>query len=362
MTTASTSASVSAPSEAPTVRDGVPATMRASVLLEKGVVEMQERPVPRPEPGEVLVRVRAVGVCGSDVHYYKEGRIGDFVVEEPLILGHEVSGVVAGVGAGVPAERIGQRVAIEPQRPCRTCRQCTTGHLNLCPQMKFYATPPIDGAFADYVTAPAEFAFPIPDSMSDNAGALLEPFSVGMWATGKAGLAPGSTVLISGAGPIGALASLAARSYGATRIVVSDPIASRREKILEFGATETVDPLASDFDPARIGADAFIECSGATPALLAGLQALRPFGTAVMVGLGAEEMPIPVQHIMNNEITLTGIFRYVDTWPKVIAAAESPDVDLDALVTAEFPLEEAEAALTQEPGEDSMKTIVVVSR
>ena len=345
-----------------TVPSDVPTTMRASVLLEKQRIEMQERPVPDPLPDEVLIRVRAVGVCGSDVHYYKEGRIGDVVVEQPLVLGHEVSGVIAGVGEGVPASRIGQRVAIEPQRPCRACRQCKTGHLNLCPEMKFYATPPIDGTFADYVTAPADFAFEIPDSFSDNAGALLEPFSVGMWAVGKADLQPGSRVLISGAGPIGALTALAARSYGATEVIVSDPVASRRSTILEFGATSTVDPLAGDFDPRELGVDAFIECSGATPALLTGLQALRPFGTAVMVGLGAEEMPIPVQHIMNNEITLTGIFRYVDTWPKVIAAAQSPSVDLDALVTAEFPLEEAEAALTQEPGENSMKTIVVVSR
>ncbi|UVY83897.1 NAD(P)-dependent alcohol dehydrogenase [Brachybacterium sp. NBEC-018] len=355
-------ATSTAPSTGPVLAPDVPATMRASVLLRQGEVEMQERPVPTPPPGEVLVRVRAVGVCGSDVHYYKEGRIGDFVVEQPLILGHEVSGVIAGVGEGVDPSRIGERVAVEPQRPCRTCRQCTTGHLNLCPDMKFYATPPIDGTFCDYVTAPAEFAFPIPDALSDNAGALLEPFSVGMWAVGKAQLAPGSRVLIAGAGPIGALTAIAARSYGATEIIVSDPVASRREQILGFGATSAVDPLDPGFDPAALGVDAFIECSGATPALLAGLKALRPGGTAVMVGLGAEEMPIPVQEVMNKEIVLTGIFRYVDTWPKVIAAAQAPGVDLDALVTAEFPLEEAEAALTQVPGESSLKTIVVVSR
>ena len=276
--------------------DDAPATMRASVLLRQGEVEMQERPVPTPPPGEVLVRVRSVGVCGSAVHYYKEGRIGDFVVEEPLILGHEMSGVIAGVGAGVDPARIGERVAVEPQRPCRTCRQCTTGRLPPCPALRDYATPPIAGTCCDYVTAPA------------------------------------------------------------------DPVASRREQILRFGATSAVDPLDPVFDPAALGVDAFIECSGATPALLAGLNALRPGGTAVMVGLGAETMPIPVQEVMNKEIVLTGIFRYVDTWPKVIAAAQAPGVDLDALVTAEFPLEEAEAALTQVPGENSLKTIVVVSR
>lgn len=340
----------------------IPTTMRANVLIEKKKLEMQERPVPTPGPGDVLIRVRSVGVCGSDVHYYTDGRIGDMVVESPMILGHEVSGVIVDVGPGVSEDRVGERVAIDPQRPCRTCRRCKTGQLNLCPQMEFYATPPIDGAFCDYVTAPADFTYPVPDALSDAAAALLEPFSVGLWACGKADLEPGSRVLISGAGPIGALAALAARSYGATDVVVTDLVPSRRKRILEFGATASYDPTDADFDPAALEADAFIECSGATPAMLAGLQALRPGGAAVMVGMGAEEMPIPVQYIANKEITLTGIFRYVDTWPKAIARALQPEVDLDALVTGEFALEDAEAALTSDSDPQSMKSVVVVSR
>ncbi|MVA74509.1 alcohol dehydrogenase catalytic domain-containing protein [Auraticoccus sp. F435] len=340
----------------------VPSTMRASVLLEAKRLELQERPVPEPGPGEVLIRVRSVGVCGSDVHYYEHGRIGDFVVEQPLVLGHEMSGVVAAVGPGVDEARVGERVAVDPQRPCRTCRLCKTGHLNLCERMQFFATPPVDGAFADYVVAPADFTFAVPDTLSDHAAALLEPFSVGMWACGKAALEPGSRVLISGGGPIGALTALAARSYGATEVVVTDLVESRRRRILDFGATASLDPTAADVDLGELGVDAFIECSGATPALLSGLDALRPGGRAVMVGLGAETMPIPVQTIMNKELTLTGIFRYVDTWPKVIAAAQQPGVDLDALVTAEFDLEDAEFALTADADPTSMKSVVVVSR
>lgn len=340
----------------------VPDTMRASVLLEARRLEMQDRPTPMPGPDEVLVRVRSVGVCGSDVHYYAEGRIGDFVVEEPLVLGHETSGVVAGVGADVPADRVGQRVAIEPQRPCRRCRQCKTGHLNLCPEMVFHATPPIDGTFCDYVVVPADMAHPVPDSISDHAAALLEPFSVGIWACTKAKVRPGSRVFITGAGPIGALVALAARSFGASEIVVTDLVASRREKILRFGATAAYDPTDPSFDASSIEADAFIECSGATPAVLSGLQALTGAGVAVLVGLGAETMPIPVQDIMNKEIVLTGVFRYVDTWPAAIAAAQQPGIDLDALVTAEFELEDAEAALTSDADPQSMKSVVVVSR
>lgn len=340
----------------------IPDRMRANVLTGKRSMEMQERPVPTPGPGEVLIKVRTVGVCGSDVHYYTDGRIGDMIVDGPLVLGHEVSGVIAAVGPGVDEGRVGERVAIEPQRPCRVCRACTTGHLNLCPEMKFYATPPIDGAFAEYVTAPAEFAFAVPDTLSDAAAALLEPLSVGLWACRKAGIGPGDRVLITGAGPIGALAAVAARSYGAAEVIVTDPVASRRERIAAFGATATHDPAAADFAPETLAVDAFIECSGATPAMLAGLRALRRGGTAVMVGMGADEMTLPVQLIARNELVLTGIFRYVDTWPTAIAIAGQPDVDLDALVTAEFALEDAESALNADADPLGMKSCVVVSR
>jgi L-iditol 2-dehydrogenase len=342
--------------------NAIPATMRASVLLEKQQIELQERPVPRPGPGEVLIQVRSVGVCGSDVHYYKEGRIGDYIVEQPLILGHEVSGVIVDVGAGVPEDRVGERVAVEPQRPCRRCRFCKTGRQNLCERMEFYATPPIDGTFCDYVVAPADFAHPVPDAMSDHAAALLEPFSVGIWACTKARVGLGSKVFITGAGPIGALASLAARSFGAAEVIVTDLVESRRNRILEFGATAAFDPRDPDFDAAALAADAFIECSGATPAVLSGIDALAPSGVAVLVGLGAEEMALPVQRIMMKEISLTGVFRYVDTWPKAIAAALQPATNLDDLVTAEFDLEDSEAALNSDADPASMKSIVVVSR
>jgi L-iditol 2-dehydrogenase len=340
----------------------IPATMRASVLVKQQTIEMQERPVPRPAADEVLVRVRSVGVCGSDVHYYKEGRIGEFVVSEPLVLGHEVSGVVVDVGTDVSDDRVGERVAIEPQRPCRRCRLCKTGRYNLCERMEFYATPPIDGTFCDYVVAPADFAHVVPDELSDHAAALLEPFSVGIWACTKARVEPGSRVFVTGAGPIGALTSLAARSFGANEVIVTDLVESRRERILAFGATTAFDPRDPAFDVSTVAADAFVECSGATPAVLAGLDALRGGGTAVLVGLGAEEMSLPVQTIMNKELVLTGVFRYVDTWPKAIAAAMQPGTNLDDLVTAEYTLEEAESALNSDADPRSMKSVVVVSR
>jgi L-iditol 2-dehydrogenase len=316
--------------------------------------------VPQPVADEVLVRVGSVGVCGSDVHYYKHGRIGSMIVDGPLVLGHEVGGTIVAVGGAVDPARIGERVALEPQRPCRRCRQCKTGHLNLCPDMEFFATPPIDGAFCDYVTLPADFAHPVPDSLSDAAVGLLEPLSVGIWANRKGGTAAGSRVFITGAGPIGAVAALSARAAGATDIIVSDPVESRRRRITELASAQAIDPTAG-FDPTGLGADVFLECSGATPALLDGLKAVRPGGTAVMVGHGDEHISLPVQDIQVREVTLTGIFRYVDTWPTAISLAATGRVDLDALVTARFGLDEVEAALTSDDDPMSMKSIVVVN-
>jgi len=154
--------------------------MRAAVLRGVHDLAIEERPVPRPGTGEVLVRVSAVGVCGSDVHYYEHGRIGDFVVESPMVLGHESSGVILSVGDEVAPERVGERVSIEPGVPDLTCEQCLAGRYNLCPAMRFYATPPIDGSLAEFVVVHASFAHPVPDTMSDDAAALLEPLSVGL--------------------------------------------------------------------------------------------------------------------------------------------------------------------------------------
>lgn len=334
-------------------------TMRSAVLTETSSIELQQRPTPQPGPDEVLVRVGSVGVCGSDVHYYKHGRIGTMVVQRPLVLGHEVSGLIVATGSEVDGSRTGQRVALEPQRPCRRCGQCKNGRYNLCPQMKFFATPPIDGAFCDYVAVPADFAHPVPDGLSDAAVALLEPLCVGVWACRKANIAPGSRVFITGAGPIGAMTAQVARAAGATEITVSDPVESRRERITNYGATRVVDPGAG-FDPTTLEADAFVDCSGATAAVLDGIRSVRAGGAVVLVGLGAEDMLLPVQHIQNNELTLTGTFRYVDTWPTAIALAESGRVDLDSMITARYPLEQAAAALEADEDPLSMKSLVVV--
>ncbi|WP_453985851.1 NAD(P)-dependent alcohol dehydrogenase [Brevibacterium casei] len=339
-----------------TTQTEIPRTMRASVLLEQGVVQIEERPVPVPAADEVLVKVSSVGVCGSDIHYYREGRIGDFVVDGPLVLGHEVSGTIVAVGAGVSTGRIGERVAIEPQRPCRICAQCSAGRYNLCPHMEFYATPPVDGAFQEYVTIQAPFAHPVADEVSDDVAALLEPLSVGIWACRKAEIVPGARVLIAGAGPIGVITTQAARAFGAAEVIVSDPVAERREMAQRFGATSTIDPAAEAV--ATLGVDAFIDCSGAVRAVQEGVRAVRGAGWVVLVGMGADEIPLPIPLIQNRELKITGVFRYTDTWPVAAHLAATGQVDLSPLVTARFDLDHVEDALNADREPGSLKTVV----
>jgi L-iditol 2-dehydrogenase len=333
--------------------------MRAAVLKEPGRIEMEERPIPTPGPGDVLIRVSSVGVCGSDTHYYRHGRVGSFVVDAPLVLGHEAAGTIVDVGAGVDRKRIGQRVSIEPQRPDPDSEETRRGHYNLCPHMRFYGTPPVDGAFCDYVTIGAGYAHRVPDSVSDDAAALCEPLSVGIAAVRKAALDGGSRVLITGAGPIGIVLAQLARAYGATDIVVSDPDEARREQARQFGATAVADPIAEPIG--ELGVDAFIDASGAPAAVVDGIRAVRPAGTVVLVGSGAESMELPTQLIQNRELLLTGVFRYANTWPTAIALVESGRVDLDAMVTAHFPLEKAAEALDSDRTPGSVKSVVAVS-
>lgn len=333
--------------------------MRAAVLVEPGRIEMQERPVPTPAADDVLIRVSSVGVCGSDTHYYRHGRIGSFVVEAPLVLGHEAAGTIVDVGASVDRSRIGQRVSIEPQRPDPDTEETRRGLYNLCPHMRFYATPPVDGALCDYVTIGAAFAHPVPDTMSDDAAALCEPLSVGIAAIRKTGIDGGGRVLITGAGPIGIALTQVARAFGATDIVVSDPDEHRREQVLGFGATRVLDPTVEPIGDLNL--DAFVDASGAPSAVADGIRAVRPAGRVVLVGSGAETMNLPTQLIQNRELVLTGVFRYANTWPTAIALVESGRVDLDAMVTAHFPLEKAAEALDSDRTPGSVKSVVTVS-
>lgn len=352
---------------------------RAAVLYGTGDLRVEDVAMPEPAADEVLVEIRAVGVCGSDVHYYREGRIGSHAVEEPLVLGHETSGVIIGRGERATRHAVGTRVALEPGVPDRRCAQCRAGRYNLCPNVRFFATPPVDGTFTRYQTIHEDFAFPLPDALSDEAGALIEPLSVGLWAADKGGVTPGDRVLVTGAGPVGLLALQVALARGATQAIVTDVNPARLKVATELGATDTVaieasepglddpgpaDPGPADPGLADLGADVLLECSGVPSALGDGIAALRPGAIAVAVGMSAAEaFSVPVGLLQQREIWLTGTFRYANTYPTAIALATRGHVVLDRLVTHRFPLDEAERALTvtaEDP--DALKPVVLPSR
>jgi L-iditol 2-dehydrogenase len=320
---------------------------KAAVLYGVGDLRIEDRPVPVPGPRQVLVEVASVGICGSDVHYYERGRSGEFEVTAPIVLGHEASGVVVARGDSARRHELGQRVTLEPGVPCGSCRECRTGHYNLCRDIAFFATPPVDGALARYVTIHEDFAFALPDQVTDDAGALCEPLSVGLWACRKAEVTVGARVAVAGAGPIGAAVTLVALAAGATEVIVSDLVPARRARLLDIGATSVVDASSSSLEQEAQDADVFIDCSGSPAAILDGIQCVRPAGAAVLVGICPSlEVPFPISRIQSQEIRVTGTFRYANTYPEAIALIASGAIDLEGLVDARFSLESSEEALT----------------
>lgn len=320
-------------------------TMRVSVLLGVGQLAVEQRPVPEPGIGEVLIEVRSVGVCGSDVHYFEHGRIGRYVVEAPLVLGHEASGVVAAIGPSVDSLRMGDRVSIEPGVPCRSCGQCLAGHYNLCADVQFFATPPYDGAFSQFVVVPADFVYPVPDEISDDAAALLEPLSVGVWACRRARVAPGDTVLVTGAGPIGLIAAQTALAYGADAVSVTD-VNPHRLRLAEKLGLGTIDVGKASLADAGVEADVLLECSGNARATWDAVSTVARAGRVVLVGMGGDDVRLPLSYLQDRELVITGAFRYANTWPTAVKLAASGRVDLDSLVTGHYGLDDVEAALT----------------
>lgn len=334
---------------------------RASVLSASQTITLEEREVPTPAPHEVLVEIKSVGICGSDIHYFEHGRIGSFIVDGPLILGHEASGQIVAVGDAVTDIAPGTRVALEPGVPCKECVQCTAGRYNLCPDVIFFATPPVDGTFTQFVALDRAFVHPVPDHVSYDAAALMEPLSVGIWANRKAETGEGSRVLIAGAGPIGIVCALVARSLGAATIVITDTNAARRQTAADMGFT-ALDPITDDLSAHGLF-DAFVECSGAPQAIMQGIRAVAPAGRVVLVGMspsGTIEVPLDV--IQGRELWLTGTFRYAHTYPTAVELVSSGAIDLDALVSVTFILDGVADALsyyTKDP--TAMKVVVRVS-
>lgn len=313
----------------------------SAVLNAARSLEVVERPVPVPEADQVLVEVRAVGVCGSDVHYYDHGRIGSYVLDQPMVIGHEAAGVVVAVGADVADRSVGEHVALEPGVPCRRCVQCLTGRYNLCPHVRFFATPPVDGAICQRVAIDASFAHPVPEGLTHEQAAMAEPVSVGIWAAKKALVGPGDRVLVTGAGPVGLFAAQVARALGGGEVTVSDPSDFRLSVAQDLGLTahRPGQPFAADFD-------VLIECSGAQAALSAGMAVLARAGRVVLVGMGADSLTIDVPLLQGREISLTGTFPYANTYPLALGLIASGSVRVDTVITHRFDIAHTEDALT----------------
>jgi len=334
---------------------------KISVLTADLAVETRTVEAPLPNSHQVQIAVKSVGVCGSDIHYWEHGRIGPYVVESDLVLGHEASGVVTAIGSDVTSVSVGDRVAIEPGVPCGHCYECRMGRYNLCPEVQFFATPPVDGAFAQFVVIDENFAHRVPDSMSFDEAALIEPLSVGVWACKKAKIAPGSRVLVTGAGPVGLMCAKVARASGAIEVTVTDVNLERLKAAAAMGFT--IHRSGVDQALTEKSFTAVIECSGNVHAINTAIRAAAPASVVVLVGMAADgNVTVPVDVIQGRELWLTGTFRYAHTYPTAIGLVSSGAVIISDLVSASYDLGNVENALghARKHPED-LKVIVRVS-
>lgn len=332
-------------------------------------MRLEQRPIPEICDNEVLLAMDSVGICGSDVHYLAHGRIGDFVLTKPMIIGHESAGVVAKVGAKVKHLKVGDRCAIEPGVPCHICEFCKTGKYNLCPEMTFCATPPYDGNLTRFYKHAADFCFKLPDHVTMEEGALLEPLSVGVHACRRAEVGLGSEVLILGAGPIGLVTLLVAKSMGASKIVITDLVQQRLDVAKELGATHTL--LMDKNDTAEMAAkkvermlcsmpNKSIDCCGAEVTVRMAIFATRPGGCCVIVGMGAAETKVPLINALAREVDIRGVFRYCNDYPAALALVSSGNINVKRLVTHHFDITETHKAFeTSRKGLDNAIKVMI---
>ena len=307
------------------------------------------------EAGEVLVRIGAGGICGSDLHYYQDGGFGQIRVREPIILGHEISGTVEALADGVSHLAVGDRVALNPARPCGTCRFCLEGASIHCLNMRFYGSalrfPHEQGAFRDLMITTEAQCFKIEDHVSLAEAACAEPLAVCLHARNRAPALKGKRVLVTGAGPIGALTVALASEAGAAEVVVTDLQDATLDVAARMGATRTVnvgrDPQAMTAYEADKGYfDVTFECSAAAPAIRTAIATTRPMGTIIQVGVTGEQ-PVPINLLVGKEIALIGTHRFDQEYGQAVAALNARKIDVKPIITGSFPLDEAKAAFAE---------------
>lgn len=328
--------------------------MKTAVMTEIGTINFEDRPAPSPVANDVLIRVEKVGICGSDLHYFESGRIGDFVVEPPFVLGHEVAGSIIEVGESVSSLAVGDRVALEPNITCGMCEFCRSGKYNLCPNVEFFATPPVDGTFQEYVTHPAHLCFKLPDSVSTLEGALIEPLAVGFHAVAVGEAKMGQTAIVFGAGCIGLVSMMALKAIGLKTVIVVDVMAARLAKASELGADIVIDGASQNTVDEVLqatngrGVDLVIDTSGTDIAMAQAVELTRPGGTIVPVGYSKSgNVTVPMSVAINKELRFQTVFRYRHNYPIAIQAVADGRVNLKGIVTHEFAFDDIQRAMDE---------------
>lgn len=326
--------------------------MKAVVIHAARDLRVEEREVESLGSGQVEVAIEAGGICGSDLHYYNHGGFGTVRVREPMILGHEVAGMIKALGEGVSGLAVGDRVAVSPSRPCSQCEYCLKGQQNHCLNMRFYGSampmPHIQGAFRQELVAEAWQCHKVADGVSLNEAAMAEPFAVTLHGVNRAGPLTDKRVLVTGCGPIGALTIIAARAHGAREIVATDVMGAVLIKALEVGADRVINVADNPEELSAFSAnkgyfDVQFEASGNERAVRSGLEVLRPRSTVVQLGLGGD-VSIPQNIVVAKEIEMKGTFRFHEEFGLAVDFIGKRRVDLKPLLTGTFPLEDAVAA------------------
>lgn len=327
-------------------------TMKTAVMTDLMKVQIEQRPIPVPKENEVLIKVDYVGICGSDLHYYESGRIGDFIVKPPFVLGHEAGGTVVEIGKKVTHLKVGDRVAMEPGKTCGECEFCKQGKYNLCEDVIFFATPPVDGVFQEYVAHEARLCFKLPENVSTMEGALVEPLAVGMHAAMQGGAHIGQTAVVTGAGCIGLVSLLSLKAMGVSNVIVVDVMQKRLEKALELGADYVINGKEED-TVKRIkeltnnkGFDLGIETAGTQITSAQLIQSAKKGAVIVLVGYSATgEVTLPIGMALDKELTFKTVFRYRNIYPMAIEAIAAGKIPIKNIVTDYFELDEIQYAL-----------------
>ena len=326
--------------------------MKVAVMLGIGKMGFEERDIPKVKDNEVLVKLEYVGICGSDLHYYETGAIGDYVVKPPFVLGHEPGGTVVEVGKDVKNLKVGDRVALEPGKTCGHCEFCKTGTPFLCPDVVFFATPPVDGVFQEYVAHEADLCFKLPDNVSTMEGALIEPLAVGFHAAMQGGARAGQTAVVMGAGCIGLVTMMALKAMGVSKVYVIDIMEKRLQKALELGADGIINGAQADVveEVRKLtdgkGCDLAVETAGTQVTTVQAIHMTKKGATIVLVGYSKSgEMTLPMSLALDKELTFKTVFRYRHIYPMAIEAVAAGKVDLKGIVTDIFELDEAQKAM-----------------